>query len=296
MLCNGTVYPYLEVQPGAYRFRMLNACSARFLNINLFVKDPYAADGINLDAGTLFPTNAAGPDMVQIGTEGGFLPTAARLTSPVPFNPVTMTGNLLLGPAERADVIVDFSAFAGQTILMYSDSPAPFPTGDPRNDYFYGSANPTPTNAGYGPDTRQILEIRVANAAPSAAYVVPALPQDQTFLVPQTADIPLPPPPGVFVRDLTLNETFDQYGRLTQKIGTNILPGSLPDGFGRDYMSAPTENVAHGSTEVWRNFNLTGDTHPMHFHLVNVQDSCPVSLSTLILSRTAAAVSSISSM
>jgi spore coat protein A len=29
--------------------------------------------------------------------------------------------------------------------------------------------------------------------------------------------------------------------------------------------------VAAGSTEVWQIMNLTGDTHPMHFHLVNVQ-------------------------
>jgi len=36
-------------------------------------------------------------------------------------------------------------------------------------------------------------------------------------------------------------------------------------------MDATTETVRHGSTEVWRIFNLTGDTHPMHFHLVNVQ-------------------------
>ena len=189
MLCNGTVYPYLDVQPGAYRFNMLNACSARFLNINLFVKDPSAADGINLDAGTLFPTNPAGPDMIQIGTEGGFLPTAATLTSPKPFNPVTATGNLILGPAERADVIIDFSGFAGKTILMYSDSPSPFPNGDPRYDYFYGSSNPTPTNAGYGPDTRQILEIRVASGPISPTYVVPELPHDQEFLVPQLAGL-----------------------------------------------------------------------------------------------------------
>ena len=41
--------------------------------------------------------------------------------------------------------------------------------------------------------------------------------------------------------------------------------------YGLDYLAPTTETVAAGSTEVWRIFNLTADTHPIHFHLVNVQ-------------------------
>ena len=48
-------------------------------------------------------------------------------------------------------------------------------------------------------------------------------------------------------------------------------PGLVSKGFGLDYLAAPTEVVNAGATEVWRIFNLTGDTHPIHFHLVNVQ-------------------------
>ena len=44
--------------------------------------------------------------------------------------------NLLLGPAERADVIIDFSQFAGKTIILYNDSPAAMPAADSRVDYF----------------------------------------------------------------------------------------------------------------------------------------------------------------
>jgi len=36
-------------------------------------------------------------------------------------------------------------------------------------------------------------------------------------------------------------------------------------------MDSPTEVAKSGTTEIWRIFNLTGDTHPIHFHLVNVQ-------------------------
>ncbi|MDO8972049.1 MAG: multicopper oxidase domain-containing protein, partial [Saprospiraceae bacterium] len=40
---------------------------------------------------------------------------------------------------------------------------------------------------------------------------------------------------------------------------------------GRPYEDAPTEVINAGTTEVWEVLNLTEDTHPMHFHLVNVQ-------------------------
>jgi spore coat protein A, manganese oxidase len=77
-------------------------------------------------------------------------------------------------------------------------------------------------------------------------------------------------PPAVPVRPLTLNETFDPYGRLIQLLGTNVqLPKT--NGFGRAYTDPTTETVFAGSTEVWEIYNLTADVHPMHFHLVNVQ-------------------------
>ena len=84
-------------------------------------------------------------------------------------------------------------------------------------------------------------------------------------------------PPGVPVRQLTLNETFDGHGRLIQYLGTNV--GIMPGTFGRPYMplsptdphAGATETPLAGSTEVWQIANLTADTHPIHFHLVNVQ-------------------------
>ena len=41
--------------------------------------------------------------------------------------------------------------------------------------------------------------------------------------------------------------------------------------WGLPYISDATETPSAGATEVWQIFNLTGDTHPIHFHLVNVQ-------------------------
>jgi spore coat protein A, manganese oxidase len=98
-LVNGKVWPYLEVEPRRYRFRILNAANTTFFNLRLQV-------GGN-----------PGPNFVQIGSDLGFRPT-----------PITMQ-NLLLANAERADVIVDFSEFDGKDIIMTNDAPNPFPAG-----------------------------------------------------------------------------------------------------------------------------------------------------------------------
>ena len=100
MLVNGTAFPFVEVEPRRYRLRLLNACNTRFLSLQLV-----------MSAGKTFPdsaepSTAAGPIMQQIGTEGGFLDPAV---APQGALVGTARAPLVLAPAERADVIVDFS-------------------------------------------------------------------------------------------------------------------------------------------------------------------------------------------
>jgi FtsP/CotA-like multicopper oxidase with cupredoxin domain len=214
-MVNGTAYPYIEVEPRAYRFRILNAANDRFVNLQLYTADPevVTADGrLNTEVKMvpavttpgfpkLWPTDGReggvpdpatrGPNWIQIGTEGGFLPAPAV----IPNQPVTWDMNqmdfafgdvkdhsLMLGPAERADVIVDFSAFAGQTLIMYNDAPAAFPAIDPRYDYhtngpdLSNQGGAPPTQPGYGPCTRTIMQIRVLDETPTA-YDLNALKQ-----------------------------------------------------------------------------------------------------------------------
>lgn len=133
-----------------------------------------------------------GPAMIQIGTEGGLLPAPAVIRN----QPVNYTYNrkdivvlsvqehaLLLGPAERADAIVDFTNFAGKTLILYNDAPAPIPAADQRLDYYTGGMDQTdtggapPTLPGYGPNTRTIMQIVVNGSGGSAPVddVNPAL-------------------------------------------------------------------------------------------------------------------------
>jgi spore coat protein A len=101
ILVNGKVWPYLEVRPQRYRFRIVNGSNSRFYNIKLE----------NTSVGQT-------PLWLQIGTDGGFLEA-----------PVTLT-NLTLAPGERADTIIDFSGFMGGEFEFTNDASAPFPMGD----------------------------------------------------------------------------------------------------------------------------------------------------------------------
>lgn len=301
MLVNGTAYPALSVEPRRYRLRVLNATQARFLNLQLYVDD-----------GTGAPDFAQpGPDFLVIGTEGGFLfapalvPSGRRLNTTTDpdgsrsVDPADPGGSLITAPAERWDVVVDFSAHAGKSLVLYNDAPAPYPGGDARND---GSVDPD------GILTDQtILRITVAPHSTGPADPPLTIAPGRPLGLDPASGIPRPPrgltgwkpgspgrpPRGVPVRDLTLNEIFDDQGRLIQMLGTNRLR-ALPDGFGlpvdpdtgpppgsvttpsgtmldpaASYTDPPTETPRAGDTEVWRIANLTGDVHPMHFHLAN---------------------------
>ena len=137
--------------------------------------------GVTFDGrpGGVFDPNTRGPAMVQIGTEGGFLSSPVVIKNqPVnyEYNPKNiLIGNvkekaLYLGPAERADVVVDFSNFAGSTLILYNDAPAPMPAWDLRLDYFTGNFDTTDTGGafsvipGYGPNSRTLMQFRVSGS------------------------------------------------------------------------------------------------------------------------------------
>jgi FtsP/CotA-like multicopper oxidase with cupredoxin domain/fibronectin type 3 domain-containing protein len=209
-IVNGTAYPTVTLQPKSYRLRMLNAANDRFFNFQWYVADSTTAStGLNglgqviggtevafkaaeLEAAqtdpNVFPTpdltlSPAGPDWVQIGTESGFLPAPVVVDGQQPTTWITDptrfdVGNvdkhsLLLAPAERADVIVDFSKFAGKTLILYNDAPAAFPARVPSYDYYTGAPDMSPNGAaailpGYGPNTRTVMQVKIAGTAAPA--------------------------------------------------------------------------------------------------------------------------------
>jgi spore coat protein A, manganese oxidase len=295
ILVNGGVYPVASVPPKRVRFRMLNGSQARFYHLNLYAEASTPGEA-NL--------NAPGPTMYQVGTEGGFLPAVAVHPNGIPCpldpnadDPTAIADgpfNLLLAPAERADVVIDFNGKAGSTFILFADAPAPFPGGDSRNDYFTGDPDQTafggaPTTLpGFGPNTRTLMKIVVSagtgDAVGTSDWLASLNTQlktnfltgNQPGLLFNNGDPSVPAFPfnGVANRMLTLNEDFDDFGRLIQTIGTFDQNGFNNQGlptWGRPYLADSTETPTAGATEVWQIMNLTGDTHPIHFHLVNVQ-------------------------
>ena len=289
-LVNGAPYPRLAVAPRRYRFRILNAAQGRFYNLQLYAGDA-SPDGITLTDSAetdnngnriKIPTNAAGPRMIQIGKEGGLLPAPVVLNNPPqPIGYLSTTnddprnGNvdrytLLIAPGERADLLVDFRGFEGKSIVLYNDAPAPFPSGDIRNDHYSGGPDLTciggaaPTVPGQGPDTRIVMRFDIATSGSVAepdfdatlAQLQTALPAVYAETQPPTPSTQAPP------KRKTLDETFDTNGRLMQMLGSPEASG---------YLSTPGDIASRGETQIWQIYNLTGDTHPIHLHLVNVK-------------------------
>jgi spore coat protein A, manganese oxidase len=300
ILINGGVYPKVNVTPSRTRFRILNGSQARFYHLNLYAEDVHNSGEADI--------RRPGPALYQVGTEGGFLPRVATHNNqhPIPVDPSDPSGNsaipdgpfnLLLAPGERADVVIDFNGVpAGTSFILYNDAPGPFPMGDSRNDYFTGDPDQRAiggapsTRPGFGANTRTILKLIVGAGASDLLDTPSWLSQLNTqlrdnfltgnqpgLLFNRFGDPSTPgdlPYTGPVDRKLTLNEDFDEYGRLIQSMGTSMQNGvdnqGLPT-WGMPYMMASTENPAAGSIEVWQIMNLTGDTHPIHFHLVNAQ-------------------------
>lgn len=265
---NGTAFPTITVDPRAYRFRILNAASDRFFNLNIFKADPAQTSAAlpapdysttynnaydirnnlrsnltevkmadaspNLAAANNWPAdwpvdgrseqvpdpglNGAnlGPRFLQIASEGGFLPKPvdimqqpiSYITDPTAF----WVGNvdkmgLAIGPAERADVVVDFSAFAGQTLILYNDAPAAWPARVAGYDYYTGAPD-LRDSGGYGtggtfnqqtgawegghgpevgkaPNTRTVMQIIVRSSGGSYNFNKAAL--EAEFTAPATA-------------------------------------------------------------------------------------------------------------
>jgi FtsP/CotA-like multicopper oxidase with cupredoxin domain len=214
ILVNGKVWPYLNVEPRKYRFRILEGSNARFYSLAL-------ADLV---------TGAPGPAFYQIASDGGYLAEPVVLNDPNDAR----SPRLVMAPGERAEVIIDFSGYQpGDELALRNTAKAPFPNGEAADPQTVG----------------QIMLFRVVPLTSPDESVIP-----QT-LVPVTR---LSNP--TVTRVMTLNEIMGNGGPIAALLN------------GMPFHDTPTtEFPTLGTTEMWEVVNMTGDTHPIHIHMVQFQ-------------------------
>jgi len=221
IMVNGNTWPFQTVEQRRYRFRFLNGCQSRFLI---------------LDFG-----NIPGVEVWQIGNEGGFLAAPVNLTA-------NNSNKLLMGLAERADMVVDFTNVPVGSYVLGNVGP----------DVPFGGLPIDPAELADPDSTGQVMQFRV----------VPAVAPDPTT-PPQFLQLPAiaPLPAPVTTRPLALLEEMSMYwdGPAAAMLGT---VGATGNAVHKMWADPVTENPNVGDTEVWELYNFTADAHPMHVHEV----------------------------
>jgi FtsP/CotA-like multicopper oxidase with cupredoxin domain len=288
---NGKSWPFLEVQPRRYRFRVLNGSNARFLQMQL--SQEATVNGQFTGIASLFtdthnpPVGIPGPPIWQIGSDGGFLNSPVNVDLSNPNAPTTGDPNishLFMAPAERSDVIVDFSGMAGKRFVLTNIAVTPYPGGGVVSE----SVLPPPAQQGGGnlpgpyETTTQVMEFRVdlplsgadtsfnpagSHPALRAAPIVDIKPADthlpidarRQIILDEVEDTNTGAPVEVIVNNSHWNGVREG--------STTVIPGSVSNGHGLWATETPRE----GSTELWEVANLTPDAHPLHIHLIQFQ-------------------------
>jgi spore coat protein A, manganese oxidase len=210
---NGVIYPYLDVEPRPYRLRVLNASNGRFFNLYLNL----ARRPIDIPSLVSF---------LQIGSDGGLLAKAAKLQ------------RVLLAPAERADLIVDFSGLDGKTVTLSNNAPAPYPG--------WNLLRPL-----HEP-LDELMQFRVR---------LPRASEAKPVAMATSIEVPrMDAREAAVTREFVLSDSMDAQGK---SFGMRINA--------KGYGDPVTEFPKLGSMEKWRFINMTDDAHPMHVHLVQFQ-------------------------
>lgn len=253
MLVNGNSWPNLNVEQRRYRFRILNGSDSRFMILKI-ANNPTAR-----------PATATIPFWV-VGGDGGFQTRPAQLSS------------FLMGPAERVDVVVDFTNVPlGSSLYLINEGPEePYGGGEAGVDF--GFADPDTTG--------QVMRFTVMPRSSEDQSVSPQ--QIMTLLPRERLGHPTK------VRKVSVNEmssdtifadyTYNALG-FVESIIQNLVGGGEPFGptvsmLGTldsgvpapfPWMDPVTENPGNGTTEIWEIYNFTEDAHPIHMHLVEFQ-------------------------
>ena len=305
MVVNGVSWPFLAVEPERYRLRLLNGSNSRFINLALY---EVVDDGVDGEPGTADDTLGAELPFYQIGAEQSLLTKVVKVGTGCKMwlgrgeleldacraddsgrNTVVHSDEaLLIAPAERADVVVDFSGLApGTRVRMVNTGP----------DEPFGGF---PVEALADADTTlQVMEFTVGEDDPVtvddsslAAQLRMTLPEteewdtlpdgptrDLVLLEEESAETCVKVRPNgsiVWIEEVLNTDGIEQFqedcalaggvpfGPKAALLGTDGRRG----GWGQLWSDPIRQNPQLGDTEKWEFWNYSADAHPIHIHLV----------------------------
>jgi FtsP/CotA-like multicopper oxidase with cupredoxin domain len=304
MVVNGSTWPVLEVAPERYRLRFVNASDSRFLNLSLFLVSgagtklkelPFYQIGseqgllpqvVRIETGFATPLPGNGSD-VDPTLPDCLLPNGKQQANCTPAVPGTFTEQaLLMGPAERPDVIVDFTGLEkGDMVVMFNTAPdAPF-----------GGFPDVPADPA---TTGQVMQFVVNTKLKAKGKGDPSTPAPMLQLDPNPGGVAKLGEPYA-IQDLALLEEESALLCVTIDAVTGVIdldPDSVPPLCDSDLGSVPfgpkaavlgvngsgggevqlwddpiAQNPALGKVEQWDLWNWSADAHPIHLHLVKFE-------------------------
>ncbi len=299
-LVNGKIWPFTKVDADWYRLRILNGANSRTYRLQFALAE---CDNNGVVTGYTLINNENTPGIEtcpffiqQIGTDGGLLQA-----------PVQLNNELILSPAERADILVNFSLFSGKNIVLLNTAEAPFANKKYHidainrlntNDYidYNDPAHDNVTDPDKCPDRTpypQVMMFKVG-AKPASPYNFqnlissfnelrndprnsfntekPDWKKDKD-LVRTVAIVEKKTSMGpmLVLWELENPETLSKDDPILTTTKTVKVDGDTYVVVAERFQDPVSYMVKYGSTEKWRFINLTADTHPMHMHLVQFQ-------------------------
>ena len=207
IVVNGKVWPNLDVDKGQYRFRILDSSNTRI----------YSLSFVNMQTGETLP-------IVQIGTDGGYLKSSVTVDK------------FIIAPAERVDVLIDFSDLAPGTKVILKNTLLTYDF--PNEDETLG----------------QIMQFTVTSEEGFKSRTLPAI-LNPTLEADTFPNLPFP----VRQRILPMFEVNGQNGPLSFLLNGQMWGGEV------------SETPRVGETEEWVFVDLTNMGHPIHLHLIQFQ-------------------------
>jgi len=205
ILVNGMPSPYHEVEPGVYRLRILNGSNARIYNLAFQNGAPFTL----------------------IGSDGGLLPEPLEITE------------LLMAPAERADILVDFSEGFDEGTAELISKPFDLPSGGRMMGMRNMMRGGPKQGTGFS-----LMEFRIEGESHRKPKTLPGQLSEPNFPVTSSADRTRP-----------------------IRLAMEMMAGHTING--RQFeMERVDEQVKQGDTEIWEFINRSNVPHPMHVHAV----------------------------